>query len=102
MQPASVARGDPQLQAVPGIQMSKDWIERAVSEIARLAGVFTVMNADDLRSSIHLGKPPHPNCIGAAFRLAAKRGLIRKLPYVAASDRPSTHGRALAVWKRSP
>ena len=71
------------------------WAAMAEARIALLATLGDEFDADDLRD---LGAPPHPNCVGAAFRLASRSGMIRHVRYRKAKA-PAAHARIIGVWK---
>lgn len=73
-----------------------DWIESAIETIRAIAQEQGSVTADDLRE---LEEPPHPNCVGAAFREAANRGYIKRAGYQR-SHAPSAHARVITVWER--
>jgi hypothetical protein len=61
--------------------------------------------ADDLRDRLLANCPAvldaiHPNALGAQFRKASNRGLIRETGRRIKSRHASTHGRKQTVWER--
>ncbi|GAA3705589.1 hypothetical protein GCM10023081_46970 [Arthrobacter ginkgonis] len=76
------------------------WTEDALQTIESMASVpgnrFT---ADDLRQRMR--PAPHPNHVGAAFRIARGRGLIESQGFGTSHVR-SRHGGALRVWIGTP
>ena len=62
--------------------------------------------ADDLRDRLLANCPTvldaiHPNALGAQFRKASNRGLIRETGKRIKSRHASTHGRKQTVWERA-
>ena len=62
--------------------------------------------ADDLRDRLLANCPTvldaiHPNALGAQFRKASNRGLIRETGRRIKSRHASTHGRKQTVWERA-
>lgn len=60
-----------------------------------------VVTADDVRAIMRQNRivPHHPNLVGAAFRTACSRGMIRRVGTVK-SSRPEAHGREIPVYQR--
>jgi hypothetical protein len=64
--------------------------------IAAMAATGERFSANSIRSQLPEGI--RPNAIGGRFRMAAERGLIRPVGFVASTD-PRTHGHAVRVWQ---
>ena len=81
---------------------NKLWIEWAVAEIVRLARANPMITSDDLRKSMREKNACgcHKNAIGAAFRIASRRGHIIRVAFSAAQT-PSAHGRVVGAWQAS-
>lgn len=75
-----------------------EWKEYLMTLIARISDVPTGITADDVWG--HLDSiPQNRNCIGAAFRHAALRGIIEPIGY-RQSKRRESHARVLRVWRK--
>jgi len=74
---------------------NKEWVEDAMEVIHWFAGLDEPFTADNIRQMV--GDPPHPNCIGAAFRNASKAGKIKFEGYQQ-SKRKGARARVLTVW----
>lgn len=72
-----------------------EWRAQALLTIRRLADSRIVFTAEDVRLCV--GDPPRQNAMGAAFQVASKQGLIRRVGYGAAR-RPSRHAATFAQW----
>jgi len=72
------------------------WLEEAVDAIAYLSEVEDYITADSVWDLV--GSPREPRAMGAAFRIAAKRGLIAPTPTYKASKRPQRHAAPIRVW----
>ncbi|MDQ1053213.1 hypothetical protein QE394_001141 [Arthrobacter sp. SORGH_AS 212] len=72
------------------------WTEEAVDTIADLARRKGTVTADDLRQNHR--PAPHPNHVGAAFKIARSRGLIAQVG-VSTSKQRSRHGGTLRQWE---
>ncbi len=75
------------------------WEEKARFAILKLALADCSFNAEDLRRTMG-EEPPTPNCMGAAFRSAYRRGWIKPDGYMLAL-RPSRHASILRCWVRA-
>lgn len=68
--------------------------------IRTLAQERSEFTSDDIYE--RLEQDPHdPNQIGAAFREAAKRGLIKATGRITRSKRAAAKGRNIQIWERS-
>ena len=74
------------------------WITLATAEIRRLARRRDVLTSDDIWAVLR-DAPPEPRAMGAAFRRAAREGVIRKTDHTIKSIRPECHGRDVRVWR---
>lgn len=73
------------------------WRVDALAAIEYLARSGRQFCSEDLRAIV--GDPPeHYNAMGAAFRVASRRGLIRKVGWTTAT-RPSLHATDLRLWE---
>lgn len=86
-------------------QNNEHWKQQASLVLARLMNERLEVTTDDLRTAVDragIGQPAHPNCWGAVFSSAARRGEIERIGY-RTSHLPSAHARVVAVWqKREP
>ena len=73
------------------------WTINAVAKIEKFKRMAT-FTAEDLRRRMK-EPPPHPNCLGAAFRAARAFGLI-EVSRTATAKRPEAAGHLLRVWVR--
>jgi hypothetical protein len=73
-----------------------EWVEAARRAIEELATGGMEFDADDVRRLA--GEPPTPAVIGAVFREAHKRGLIRVSGYRTAT-RMQRHGSIVRIWR---
>lgn len=73
------------------------WKQRVDEAIGRLAASGVPFSSNDLRK-MDLGEPHHPNAWGARILAASNRKLIEKVASVP-SDKPSTHGHNLGLWR---
>jgi hypothetical protein len=74
------------------------WTERAWTYLERLAPGDRI-TAESLRRAV--GEPEEANALGAVFRRASKKGLLR---YGGAEERAERHaarGRWVRVWERT-
>lgn len=76
-----------------------NWTEDAVDKLAMWAKSGLMFTAADLRNTLR--PAPHPNMVGAAFRIAKGRGLIQSVGYEH-STTPSRHGAVLRTWEGVP
>ena len=72
------------------------WLEEAVEAIAYLSEVEEYITADSVWDLV--GSAREPRAMGAAFRIAAKRGLIAPTQTYKASKRPQRHAAPIRVW----
>ena len=73
-----------------------DGFELALEVLERLAGTGATFTADDVRSEVVVAS----NAVGAAFRHAARQGLIEQVGFVS-SQAPSRHGAVIRSWRGS-
>jgi len=81
---------------------NEEWIDRVMEMIRRFAQSGTEFASEDVRNYCGTWKdfpqPKSPNAWGAAFSVAAKQGLIKRVGY-AKNTLPSAHARVVAVWR---
>jgi hypothetical protein len=75
------------------------WVESTARLIADLASQGREFTADKVWPLVPT-PPTNPSAMGAAFRLAAARGWIKRAPGFRTSLRPQTHLRPLRLWVR--
>ena len=75
-----------------------DWVSDAASLIRLMAETREQFTSDDVRSVLPV--PPHPNCLGAAFRIVSQSGGIRRVGFTT-SRTASAHARVVGVWART-
>lgn len=74
-----------------------DTAELVLMDVAREKSRFT---ADDLRDALSLhNQPPNPNAIGALFKRAANKRLIRKTGNYLQARNASRHAAIVAEWE---
>lgn len=73
------------------------WTLNAVAKIGKMPRELN-FTAEDIRKKMKV-PPPHPNCVGAAFRIASARGLIVQ-SWTAPAKRPEAAGHLLRMWRR--
>jgi hypothetical protein len=73
-----------------------EWKLEVDLAIAKCARTMTTFTAEDVRALIP--EPPHPNALGARFRIARDSGAIVKIGYQQ-SQRPSRHSNYVSVWR---
>jgi hypothetical protein len=73
-----------------------DWADVAMTVLEHMAAAGVEFDADELR--LRAGEPPSPGAIGAVFRLAARRGIIRRVD-VRRSTRVRRRGGFISVWR---
>jgi len=93
---------DKVLEYTPDEAKAEVWQELKMCYMLQPFG-FT---ADDLRDRLIDNCPTvfdaiHPNALGAQFRKASNRGLIRETSRRIKSRHASTHGRKQTVWERA-
>jgi hypothetical protein len=69
--------------------------------IRELAEDRDYITSDDLYDKL-LMKPHDPNQIGAAFRRAARLGIIQRTGRITPSKRPEAKGRQIQLWSAAP
>lgn len=74
-----------------------DWSEDALATIVSISLARYIFSADDLAAE--MGKPPHPNMVGAAFAAARSRGLIEAVGYQTSASKSRKNG-VIRTWKR--
>jgi hypothetical protein len=74
-----------------------DWSEDALATIVSISIARYVFSADDL--ALEMGKPPHPNMVGAAFAAARTRGLIEAVGYQTSTNKSRRNG-VIRTWRR--
>jgi hypothetical protein len=72
------------------------WLEEAVAAIEYLSALEDEITADSVWDLV--GSAREPRAMGAAFRIAAKRGLIAPTQTYKASVRPTRHAGPIRVW----
>jgi hypothetical protein len=72
------------------------WLEEAVAAICYLSGLEDTITSDQVWDLV--GSAREPRAMGAAFRIAAKRGLIAPTSTYKASKRPQRHAAPIRVW----
>lgn len=72
------------------------WSDRADTALRLLSYTGHRFTADDLTDRI--GEPPTPGSVGVAFINAQAAGLIHHVGY-APSQKPSSNGSIIGVWK---
>jgi len=72
------------------------WLDDAVKAIEYLAETQDHLTADHVWELI--GSPREPRAMGAAFRIAYKRNLIKPTRNYEASTRPQRHAAPIRVW----
>ena len=78
------------------VEHAQPWADRAMDAIRVLADQGDAFTAEGVRALI--GDPPDPHAMGAVFKVAALRGGIERAGFMQ-SNRPSSNGRVLAVWR---
>lgn len=72
------------------------FVDDALSAVAQLVVRGQPFTSDDVHRMLRV-TPTHPNGIGAAMLLAAKRGMVKQVGF-RRSERPVARGRMLAVY----
>lgn len=73
-----------------------EWVDKAVTVIGLLASTGDAFTSDDVRAE--LDAPPHPNCLGAAFRVVAHDNIIERVGFQR-SRTASAHAHVVGVWR---
>lgn len=77
---------------------NEEWLKYAEMAIKTLRLTKDEFTTDDLKPFVNA--PNSPNSYGAAFNVAAKAGLIKRVGY-RKSTSPSAHGRVVSVWAKA-
>lgn len=79
-----------------------DWLNRVLAFIEQLAVAQKTVTSDDVWVQLiaaQVASPREPRAMGAAFRIAQRRGLIAPTDWVRPSRRTANHRRPLRVWR---
>ena len=82
------------------------WKAKAQEALDRLVATGEPFSADDLVLGNEtlgveaVGEPPHPNLLGALFRVLSASGKVQPVGYQS-SVRPSAHARVQRIWVRA-
>lgn len=74
------------------------FLNHAMTQIRELASEKPEFTSDDLYLRLEV-EPDDPNQIGAAFREAARIGIIQPTEKFVRSKRPASKGRRIGVWE---
>lgn len=74
------------------------FLNHALTEIRQLATERNEFTSDDLYARLDV-EPDDPNQIGAAFREAARLGIIQPTDNYVRSKRREAKGRRIGVWQ---
>lgn len=72
------------------------WVEQFDAELSRRAASGEEFSAEDITAVV--GRPSHPNAVGARINAAARKGLIEKVGVVKASRR-ERHANEMRLWR---
>ena len=74
------------------------FLNHAITQIRELASERQTFSSDDLYPLLEV-EPDDPNQVGAAFREAARLGIIQSTDNYVRSKRREAKGRRISVWE---